>query len=72
MVRLLCVPPAENLRPNDSSAAEAAGKLGEERLPVFTILNPKYEQNSFRALHCPGALRGFALRFSFRLGVGVT
>jgi len=38
MVRLMCAPPKENLRPNASNAGEAAGKPMEEGPQAGTVL----------------------------------
>jgi hypothetical protein len=38
MVRLMCAPPEENLRPNVSRAGDAAGKPMEEELRAGTVL----------------------------------
>jgi len=40
MVRLMCAPPDENLRPNISNAGDSAGKFGEVMLLAGNLLFP--------------------------------
>src|ERR1700682_935632 len=43
MVRLMCSPPAENLKPNTSSAGEGNGNLEDKGRPVDIVTHSSWE-----------------------------